>query len=188
LRHTIAIAAVAILGFVPLGSLTAQSVMPAPPAPSGYYPDANWDLPPLWVIAIVRSKGLEPLGHPQRQGAAYALRAVDPADREVQVTVDARSGRILGVTPTAGATGPGLHPIRSGADEPAHNPRAPGAPRPNVAPAAKLKADAGGSKSGAEAAPPRPRPKVVERSADAASLSASAEAPAQAAPGPELEE
>ena len=47
-----------------------------------------------------------------------------------------------------------------GADQRAHNPHAVGAPRPNVAPATKLIADAAGSKlGGAEAA--RPQPKVV---------------------------
>jgi hypothetical protein len=188
LKHLIAIAAVAILGFVPLGSVAAQPVMQAYPAPyPSHYPDANWDLSPDWALAIVRSKGFEPLSHPQRQGSAYALRALD-ADREVQVTVDARSGRILRVNPTAGAAGPA--PLNSisypeGAAEQAPNPRAARAPRPNVAPAAKLNADAAGSKSGGEAA--RPRPKVVEHTADA-SLSASAEAPVQAAPGPEIEE
>jgi hypothetical protein len=186
LRHSIAIAAVAILSFVPLGSVAAQPVMPAYSAPyPGHYPDANWDLSPDWVVAIVRSKGLEPLSHPQRQGAAYALRALD-ADREVQVTVDARSGRILRVNPTAGAAGPAPPnsiPYPEGTGEQTHNRRAARAPRPNVAPAAKLSTDAASSKSSAEAAPLRP--KVV---ADAAPNSASAEAPVQAAPGPEIEE
>jgi hypothetical protein len=64
LRHSIAIAAVAILSFIPLGSVAAQPVMPAYSAPyPGHYPDANWDLSPDWVVAIVRSKGLEPLSH-----------------------------------------------------------------------------------------------------------------------------
>ena len=162
LKHLIAIAAVAILGFVPLGSVAAQPVMPASAPYPGHYPDANWDLSPDWALAIVRSKGLEPLSHPQRQGSAYALRALD-ADREVQVTVDARSGRIVRVNPTAGAAGPA--PLNSisypeGAAEQAPNPRAARAPRPNVAPATKLIADAADSKSGgAEAA--RPRPKAV---------------------------
>ena len=181
LRHSIATAAVAILSFVSLGSVAAQPVMPAYSAP---YPDANWDLSPYWVLAIVRSKGLEPLSDPQRQGAAYALRALD-ADHEVQVTVDARSGRILSVNPTAttGPAPPNSTPYREAADEQTHNRRAARAPRPNVAPAAKLSTEVASSKSGAEAAPPQP--KVVP---DAASNSISAEAPVQAAPGPEIEE
>jgi hypothetical protein len=121
MRHLIAIGAVVFFGFVPLGSLTAQ--------PLTYYPDANWDLPPDEVLAIVRSNGLEPRSQPQRQGAAYALRALDPAHQEVRVTVDARSGRILRV--------------ENGADDQADNPHA-GAPRPNVSLTAKLVADAAG--------------------------------------------
>jgi hypothetical protein len=176
-RHSITIAAVVFFGLVPLGSLTAQ--------PATYYPDANWDLPPDGVLAIVRSNGLEPRSDPHRQGASYALRALD-AGREVQVTVDARSGRILRVNPTAGAAGPAQPtsiPYPEVADEQAHGPRAARAPRPDAAPAAKLSADAASSKSGAEATPLRP--KVM---ADAALNSASAEAPVQAAPGPEIEE
>ena len=137
MRHSITIAAVVFFGFVPLGSLTAQPVT--------YYPDANWDLPPDGVLAIVRSNGLEPRSQPQRQGAAYALRALDPAHQEVQVTVDAKSGRILRV---------------EGTDDQADKPHAVGAPRPNGAPATKLIADAAGSKSGGTEAA-RPRPKVA---------------------------
>jgi hypothetical protein len=137
MRHSITIAAVVFFGFAPLGSLTAQPVT--------YYPDTNWDLQPDGVLAVVRSNGLEPRSQPQRQGAAYALRALDPAHQEVQVTVDARSGRILRV---------------EGADDQADNPHAVGASRPNVAPATKLIADAAGSKSGGTEAA-RPRPKVV---------------------------
>jgi len=119
------------------GSLTAQPVT--------YYPEANWDLPPDGVLAIVRSTGLEPRSHPERQGAAYALRAFDSSHQEVQVTVDARSGRILRI---------------EGADDRADNSHSVGAPRPNVPSATKPIADASGSKpGGAEAV--RPRPKVM---------------------------
>jgi hypothetical protein len=97
------------------------------------------------TLAIVRSNGLEPRSHPQRQGAAYAMRALDPTHQEVQVTVDARSGRILRI---------------EGADDQADNPRAVGAPRPNVAPSTKPIANASASKSGGAEAT-RPRPKVV---------------------------
>ena len=93
MRCPIALAAVAILGLVPFGSLTSQPLMPYP-APYSGYPGAYGDVPPYEVLAIVRSKGLAPLGRPRRQGTAYALRALDPSDREVQVTVDARTGRI----------------------------------------------------------------------------------------------
>jgi len=133
-RHSITIAAVVFFSLVPLGSLTAQPVT--------YYPDANWDLPPDGVLAIVRSNGLEPRSPPQRQGAAYTLGALDPTHQEMQVTVDARSGRLLRI---------------ERADDQADNPHAVGAPRPNVAPAAKPIADTSGSKSGGAAVQPRPK-------------------------------
>jgi hypothetical protein len=186
-RHSIAIAAVAILGCVPLVSVTAQPVISAYPAPyPDYYPDANWDLPPDGVLAIVRSKGLEPLSRPQRHGATYALSALDPADRKVQVTVDARSGRILSVSPTGGAAAPNPNPYPEGVEQQGHNARAAKTPRPNVAPTAKLKADFGDSKSGAAAA--RPLPKIVGQTADAPLLSTPTEAPVQAMQGSEYEE
>jgi hypothetical protein len=56
-------------------------------------------LPPYEVLAIVRSKGLEPLSRPHRHSGSYTLRAVDPRGREVQVTVDARMGRVTKVAP-----------------------------------------------------------------------------------------
>jgi hypothetical protein len=56
-------------------------------------------LPPYEVLAIVRSKGLEPLSRPQRHAGSYTLRAVDSRGREVQVTVDARQARITKIAP-----------------------------------------------------------------------------------------
>jgi hypothetical protein len=56
-------------------------------------------VPPYEVLAIVRSKGLEPLSRPQRHGGSYTLRAVDPRGREFQVTVDARMARITKIAP-----------------------------------------------------------------------------------------
>src|SRR5947209_6617419 len=56
-------------------------------------------VPAYEVLAIVRSKGLEPLSRPQRHGGTYTLRAVDPHGRQVQVTVDARAARITKVAP-----------------------------------------------------------------------------------------
>jgi hypothetical protein len=193
LRHAIAVAAVAILGLVPCGSLTAQPVMPAYPAPyPGYYPGAYGGLPPYEVLAIVRSRGLEPLSRPRRQGPVYALRALDPADREVQVTVDARTGRILKIAPAtnAGAVAP-ANPIpypAEGMDGEVRNPALTGASRSPTG----LRADEAPSRPGGEAALlplPRPRPK----GAHAPSLSASAADPVpavtdQAPPAVELEE
>ena len=60
---------------------------------------AQAGVPPYEVLAIVRSKGLEPLSRPQRHGGSYTLRAVDPRGREFQVTVDARIARIIKIAP-----------------------------------------------------------------------------------------
>ena len=174
LRCPIALAAVAILGLVPFGSLTAQPLMPYPSPYYPGYPGAYGEVPPYEVLAIVRSKGLAPLGRPRRQGTAYALRALDPSDREVQVTVDARTGRILRVvaTPGADAMAP-PNPIPSGPMAPEENASSSRlAPYPNPAE----------ERTGALPPLPRPRPKT----ADTPSLSASAadSVPATAGPAP----
>ncbi len=65
-------------------------------------------LPPYEVLAIVRSKGLEPLSRPQRHGGSYTLRAVDSRGKEVQVTVDARQARITKLAPLVRPTAPGM--------------------------------------------------------------------------------
>jgi hypothetical protein len=70
---------------------------PARPAPA---PGSAAAFPPHEIVAIVRSTGLEPLSRPVRQGPTYALRAVDPAGREVRVIVDAHRGRVLRIVPT----------------------------------------------------------------------------------------
>jgi hypothetical protein len=77
------------------GPLGAQALYP------GYYPGIFGGLPPREVVALVRSKGLEPLSRPVRQGPGYTLRAADPAGRLVQVVVDARLGRIVRIVPIA---------------------------------------------------------------------------------------
>jgi hypothetical protein len=87
--------ALLIVGLTWAGPLLAQPMQPAYPG----YPGAFGGLPPYEIVAIVRSKGLEPLSRPMRQGPTYALRAVDPAGREMHVLVDARMGRILRVVP-----------------------------------------------------------------------------------------
>lgn len=96
-------AGVLALSFTASTSVSAQQ--PAPP----YYPGAAHPgivypgpvplLPPHEILASTRSIGLEPLSRPMRFGPAYSLRAADPAGREVRVIADARTGRILKVTP-----------------------------------------------------------------------------------------
>jgi hypothetical protein len=61
-------------------------------------------LPPYEIVTIIRSTGLDPLGRPMRRGAHYVLHAVGDDDREVRVLVNARSGKILSVTPVETAS------------------------------------------------------------------------------------
>jgi hypothetical protein len=89
------------------------------PGYPGYYPGIFGGFPPHEIAAIVRSKGLEPLGRPKREGGAYTLRATDESGRVVQVTVDAWRGRIVRVAPTnraADAIPPPPSPIPSAPD------------------------------------------------------------------------
>jgi hypothetical protein len=57
------------------------------------------ELPPYEVMNIVRSSGMRPMGPPARRGRIYLLHAVERNGDDVRVVVDARSGRIVSVTP-----------------------------------------------------------------------------------------
>jgi hypothetical protein len=198
LKHSIALAtAVVILGVAASGSLPAQPVAPGYPAPypGTYpppYPGAFGALPPYEIVASVRSKGLEPLSRPLRQGPVYGLRAADPSGREMHVLVDARTGRIVRVAPTmrlGGMSPP--YPIPPGrmvpdgngpnsrimdtpypADDMAPDERNPAAAGPPAFPAP---AAAPSPRPAAKAPLPRPRPKM-EASAAGPGPSASASA------------
>ena len=61
-------------------------------------------LPPYEIVTIIRSTGLDPLGRPMRRGPHYVLYAVGDDDREVRVLVNARSGKIIKVTPVETAS------------------------------------------------------------------------------------
>jgi hypothetical protein len=54
-------------------------------------------LPPFEIVAILRSAGFEPLARPVRGAGVFFVRALDPNDDDVRLTVDARSGRIMAV-------------------------------------------------------------------------------------------
>ena len=58
-------------------------------------------LAPRQAIAVVRSKGFDPLDRPMRRGPHYLIRAIDHRDREVTVVVSGLSGEIVSVTPAA---------------------------------------------------------------------------------------
>ena len=61
-------------------------------------------LPPYEIVTIIRSTGLDPLGRPMRRGAIYALHAIGRDGDEVRVLVNARSGKIIKVTPVETAS------------------------------------------------------------------------------------
>src|SRR5262245_17067191 len=62
-------------------------------------------LAPGEILVIVRDAGLDPLGPPARRGGThYVVRAIGDADREVNVTVDARSGGIVSISPARAAS------------------------------------------------------------------------------------
>ena len=102
----------------------------APAAAQGYGPSA---LPPHEILTILRSTGLDPLSQPVRRGPNYVLRAIDDADREVSVVVNARSGDVLSVTPvqTASRVQPNGG-ITMGPYEPMPRGWVPGADRPEA--------------------------------------------------------
>lgn len=58
-------------------------------------------LPPYEVNTILRSMGMSPLHRPFWRHGRYVVRALDNAGREMRVTVDARSGQVLGLQPVA---------------------------------------------------------------------------------------
>jgi hypothetical protein len=52
-------------------------------------------LPPRVIVAMLRSDGFAPLGRPVRGEGVFFVRALDPDDNDVRLTIDARTGRIL---------------------------------------------------------------------------------------------
>lgn len=200
-------AGVLALSFTASTSVTAQQ--PAPPYypgavhPGTVYPGPVPALPAHEILASTRSIGLEPLSRPVRFGPVYSLRAADPAGWEVRVFADARTGRILKVTPVlfpryAGHVPPppayGGQPGRITAVPDGYGPNSriatlpPGAggPPPDVPAAAP-------AQPVAQAGPPplpRPRPKLAAADTTAAppgSPAISAAPQAQPQPTPQAE-
>ena len=183
MKRCIAFAA-ALFGLATGGAAHAQ---PMPAYPS-YYPGMFGGFPPHEIVAIVRSKGLEPLSRPMRQGGAYTLRASDQSGRVVLVTVDAWMGRIVRVAPTnrADAIPPPPYPIPSAPDRapPDGNGARPGITATTPYPDDDFEPiERGPATAAAPAAPrvtaravppplPRPSPNVEAASVPAASASA----------------
>ena len=109
------VAVIAAFGVIGLAPATAQPLEVGPPVVVD-------SLQPQEVLGIARANGFRPLGPPLQQGRAYVLRAIEPGGDPVHVVVDARSGRILSVTPMDGVMmryGYGASPYRQGPmDEP----------------------------------------------------------------------
>lgn len=70
-------------------------------------------LPPVEILASVRSAGFNPVSRPVQRGPVYLLFATDRYFFDVRLTVDARSGRVLTATRLAGASHGG--PVYEGA-------------------------------------------------------------------------
>ena len=106
-----------ILGAVAAIVLTTMPAAGEPPRLAQAAPDV---LPPHEVLTIVRSTGLSPLDRPTRRGMTYVLRAIGAGGQEMRVTVDARFGDIMAVTPVASASraAPGVPPGPLGPYEP----------------------------------------------------------------------
>jgi hypothetical protein len=106
---------VAILVWAIAPGAMAQPLSPAPEVPSSAAPPVRAAqppsnaLPPAEIIASVRSAGFDPLNRPVRRGPVYLVFAHDRYLMDVQVKVDARSGRVLSATRLAGVAygGPG---------------------------------------------------------------------------------
>jgi len=90
---SVLLAVVAVFGAIGLGSAAAQPLDP---------PAIVDGLQPQEVLGIARANGFHPMGPPLQQGRAYVLRAIEPGGDPVHVVVDARSGRIVSVTPMGG--------------------------------------------------------------------------------------
>jgi hypothetical protein len=163
--------------------------------PAGMTPGAAADaLPPREVLARVRASGFDPVSRPFRSGRAFTLRALDRYDSELNLVVDARTGRVLSANEVAApryaaqrgpvpAYGPYEAPVYArifGSPEAGF-----GSPRPpRVVPGAQgvpanVKPQ---EQAGAPTPLPRPRPYVVEATG---SVPAAADMPvAQANPAP----
>ena len=61
-------------------------------------------LPPYEIMTIIRSTGFDPLDRAVRRGSHYVVHAIGNDGREVRVLVDARSGRIVSLTPVETAS------------------------------------------------------------------------------------
>jgi hypothetical protein len=130
-------------------------------------------LPPAEILAEVRRDGFYPVGRPVQRGRVYVLFAVDQDDFDVQLTIDAASGRVLRV---AGAVarfgGPGHYGYRSVWRE------RPPAPPVDIPAARNSSGPAGTRNASLKRFPPLPRKRPVSVADAPAVDTASPPAPA----------
>jgi len=192
---------VLILCAAPLAWAGEASAEPAAAAQSA----AVDGLPPHEILAMVRASGFDPVGRPVRNGRTFTLRAFDRYDLELNLVVDARSGRVLSANEVAAprnAVRRGLMPDSDLRDAPVYgrifgppeagfgSPRPPGTvpsvPSVQSIPGAPNAANVKPQEKAAARPPlPRPRPYVVEATG---SVPIAADTPAvPASPAPEAD-
>jgi hypothetical protein len=174
--------------------------------PAGAAQSAAVDgLPPHEIFAMVRSSGFDPVSRPVRSGWTFTLRAFDRYDLELNLVVDARTGRVLSANEVAAprdAARRGPMPAYDPRDAPVYgrifgppeagfgSPRPPGnvpaVPSVQSVPSAPSVANVKPQEKAAARTPlPRPRPYVVEATG---SVPVAADAPAvQTNPAPATE-
>jgi len=174
--------------------------------PAGAVQSAAADgLPPHEILAMVRSSGFDPVSRPVRSGRTFSLRAFDRYDLELNLVVDARTGRVLSANEVAAprdAARRGPMPAYDPRDAPVYgrifgppeagfgSPRPPGnvpsVPSVQSVPSAPSVANVKPQEKAAARTPlPRPRPYVVEATG---SVPVAADAPAlQTNPAPATE-
>ena len=174
--------------------------------PAGMAQSAAVDgLPPHEILAMVRASGFDPVSRPVRSGRTFTLRAIDRYDLELNLVVDARTGRVLSANEVAAprdAARRGPMPAYDPRDAPVYgrifgppeagfgSPRPPGnvpsVPSVQSVPSAPSVANVKPQEKAAARTPlPRPRPYVVEATG---SVPVAADAPAlQTNPAPATE-
>jgi hypothetical protein len=182
-----------ILCAAPFGWAGAASAEPAGMTPGA----AAEGLPPGEILARVRSSGFDPVSRPLRNGQTFTLRALDRYELELNLVVDARTGRVLsanevGAPRYAARRGPAYGPY----DAPVYarifgSPEAGfGSPRPpRTVPGAQgvpSGANVKPQENAAASAPlPRPRPYVVEATGSVPTAADTSVAQPNPAPSPE---
>jgi hypothetical protein len=184
-----------ILCAAPFGWAGAASAEPAGTTPSA----AADGLPPHEILARVRSSGFDPVNRPLRSGRTFTLRALDRYALELNLVVDAHSGRVLSANEVAApryAARRDPMPAHGAYDAPVYArifgaPEAGfGSPRPpRTVPGAQGVPSGANVKpqdKAAESAPlPRPRPYVVEATGSVPAAADTPVAQANPAPAPE---